>query len=199
MRGLAVQHTREQANGQVAVLEPHVPLQGCLPLALDAWLGVPAVREKKGDASSAELDRRLVVLELKLADQVDAQVVQLCTSLEVLSSGARAWGWIGPTGAGSLGLEGEGGVISHVVAREVAGRLEVLGIARTPRIAALSLVGDQEECFTDGNEAALLALEVALEGSEQVRTLLTLRRHATGCGRVARFRRCMREVCARVC
>jgi hypothetical protein len=102
MRGLAVQHTREQANGQVAVLEPHVPLQGCLPLALDAWLGVPAVREKKGDASSAELDRRLVVLELKLADQVDAQVVQLCTSLEVLSSGARAWGWIGPTQARAL-------------------------------------------------------------------------------------------------
>ena len=97
-----VQHTREQANGQVAVLEPHVPLQGCLPLALDAWLGVPAVREKKGDASSAELDRRLVVLKLKLADQVDAQVVQLCTSLEVLSSGARAWGWIGPTQARAL-------------------------------------------------------------------------------------------------
>jgi hypothetical protein len=63
---------------------------------------VPAVREKKGDASSAELDRRLVVLELKLADQVDAQVVQLCTSLEVLSSGARAWGWIGPTQARAL-------------------------------------------------------------------------------------------------
>ena len=105
---LAVQHTREHANDQVVVLEPHVALRGHLALALDAWLGVPAEGEEKGDGSSAELDRRLLVLEVKGVEYEGAHLVQLCISLDVLSSGSRAWDWIGPTGSGSLARERSG-------------------------------------------------------------------------------------------
>ena len=183
---LAVQHTREHANDQVVVLEPHVALRGHLALALDAWLGVPAEGEEKGDGSSAELDRRLLVLEVKGVEHEGAHLVQLCISLDVLSSGSRAWDWIGPmhrlglSGSGEVWLGTSGGRgDSDLGAREVEGHNEQLGVARTVRIAILvgGLDGG-EECFADTDEGALLAVELAVEGSEQGLTDLTLRRHA---------------------
>ena len=89
--------------------------------------------------------------------------------------------WLGLSGSGEVWLGTSGGRgDSNLAAREVEGHNEQLGVARTVRIALLvgGLDGG-EECFADIDEgAALLAVELAVEGSEQGLTDLTLRRHA---------------------
>ena len=87
---------------------------------------------------------------------------------------------LGLSGSGEVWLGTSGGRgDSDLGAREVEGHNEQLGVARTVRIAILvgGLDGG-EECFADTDEGALLAVELAVEGSEQGLTELTLRRHA---------------------
>ena len=68
-------------NNQVVVLEPHVPLRAHLALAIDAWLGVPVVGEKEDDAEGAELDRRLLVREVKRVEH------EVMTRMLLISNG----------------------------------------------------------------------------------------------------------------